>query len=234
MRKSKSKYLLIIVVVLLVVAAFMIFQWWPKGPRPGTVPDEARRGNRPATSFAHAAEPYFREMDQTKDGILKLDENQEKGRNTWIVWTGGNDRLWDTLSVSSFGALDLLKTISSYPNAISSNASYKLKYSRDNRWRYLGLVNEPCFEKATAPDPERFGLWLDKRKAGCAPDPFEDEVKYPGVKVGARGTTFADGKKLPVGSFYGYATGVVGLRLFPNPDFDQAAETAWKADKTCK
>src|SRR4029453_18729485 len=111
----------------------------------GTVPDEARRGNRPATSFAHAAEAYFREMDQTKAGILKLDENQEKGRNTWILWTGGNDRVWDTLSFSSFGALVLLKTISSYPNAVSKNPNDKLKFSLENRWSYLGLVNEPCF-----------------------------------------------------------------------------------------
>ena len=30
----------------------------------------------------------------------------------------------------------------------------------------------------------------------CPPDPFEDETKYPGVKIGARGTTFADGSNL--------------------------------------
>ena len=77
----------------------------------------------------------------------------------------------------------------------------------------FGLVNEPCFEKATGPDPNRFGLWLDKRISSpdCPPDPFENETKYPGVKIGARGKT------VPVGSFYGYATGIVGLRLFPNP-----------------
>ena len=32
-----------------------------------------------------------------------------------------------------------------------------MKYSRDTRWKYFGLVNEPCFKKATAPDPE--ALW---------------------------------------------------------------------------
>ena len=30
-----------------------------------------------------------------------------------------------------------------------------------------------------------------------------------------------------MGSFYGYATGIVGLRLFPNPDFDEAAAKKW-------
>ncbi len=110
------------------------------------------------------------------------------------------------------GTLDLLKTVSSYPS---------LKFSRDNRWNYLGLVNEPCFEKAAGPDPQRFGLWLDKRRSDCPGDPFENEQKYPGVRIGARGKT------VPVGSYYGYATGIVGLRLFPNPDFDDAAAKRW-------
>ena len=138
------------------------------------------------------------------------------GRNTWLVWTGGNDRLWDKLATVSVGNLDLLKTLSSHPG---------LKFSRDNRWNYLGLVNEPCFDKAAGPDDKRFGLWLDQRRADCAKDPFENEKRYPGVVIGARG------KNLPVGSFYGYATGVVGLRLFPNPAFDEAAAKKWDAKR---
>jgi hypothetical protein len=111
-----------------------------------------------------------------------------------------------------------VKTLSSHPS---------LKYSRDTRWKYLGLVNEPCFRKATGPDPQRYGLWLDKRVTGpgCPPDPFENEQKYPGVKIGARG------QNLPAGSFYGYASGIVGLRLFPNPDFDEAAAKKWDAKR---
>ena len=176
--------------------------------KPGTVLDEALQANRPVSSFPAADENYFHDMDSA----LTLTPDEVKGRNTWIVWTGGNDRFWDKISVSSFGALDFLKTVSSYP---------KLKFSRDNRWNYLGLVNEPCFEKPTGPDPNRFGLWLDKRSPNCPPDPFENEQKYPGVKIGARG------KNLPVGSYYGYASGIVGLRLFPNPDFDEAAQRKW-------
>src|SRR5262249_19800368 len=55
-----------------------------------------------------------------------------------------HDRLWDQLTNLTFGSFDLLKILSSYPG---------LKASRDNRWTWLGLVNEPCFTKATAPDP---------------------------------------------------------------------------------
>src|SRR2546426_5882732 len=174
--------------------------------------DEARRAGRTVESFQVADEDYFRDMDDR----VELTAAEIKGRNTWIVWTGGNDRFWDRITVDSFGGFDLLKTLSSHPS---------LPFSRDNRWYQLGLVNEPCFEKATGPDPQRYGLWLDKRRADCPPDPFENDKKYPGVAVGARG------KNLPIGSTYGWASGIVGLRLFPNPDFDDAAAKKWNAER---
>ncbi len=101
------------------------------------------------------------------------------------------------------------------------SSSPGLKYSRDNRWNYFGLVNEPCFTKATGPDPKHYGLWLDQRSPNCPPDPFANATKYPGVAVGARG------KNIPAGSYYGEPTGIVGLRLFPNPAFDEAAAKRW-------
>ncbi len=179
-----------------------------------TTVDEAKAAGRDPSSFMAADEDYFHDMD----GGVALSAAEVKGRNTWIVWSGGNDRFWDKLSTISFGNLDLLKTISSYPT---------LKTTRDNRWDRLGLINEPCFAKATAPNPSRYGLWLDVRvkSKGCAADPFENETKYPGVKIGARGVT------VPVGSSYGYASGVVGLRLFPNPNFDDHAAKVWDAQR---
>ena len=174
------------------------------------VMDEARQAGRVAQSFAAADEDYFQAMD----GGVALTPDEVKGRNTWIVWTGGNDRLWDKLTNLTYGTFDLLKILSSYSG---------LKYSRDNRWNYFGLVNEPCFTKATGPDPQRYGLWLDQRSTDCPADPFANEQKYPGVAIGARG------KNIPAGSSYGYPTGIVGLRLFPNPAFDQAAAARWDA-----
>ena len=189
----------------------------------GEIQDEAMSAIPPrlADSFRFADEDFFRDMDQTKNGPLKLTENQIRGRNMWLVWTGGDDRLWDVINWKSFGSFDLLKTISSNRN---------LKFGRHNRWEYLGLVNEPCFEEAKAGDPDRFGLWLDKRIPGCDPrfdgkDPFADENKYPGVKFLHRG------KEMPVGSFYGYPTGIVGLRLLPNPNFDAKAKANWNPEK---
>lgn len=193
--------------------------------RPGGVKDEALRAGRDSNSFRAADEDYFHDMD----GGIALTADEVKGRNTWIVWTGGNDRFWDEISRKSAGGLDLLKTLSSYDPErdprLSTEEKARLKKiyqaRRDNRWYYLGLVNEPCFEQATGPDEERFGLWLDRRRQDCQPDPFENERKYPGVALGARG------HNLPAGSFYGYASGIVGLRLFPNPDFDEAAAKKW-------
>jgi hypothetical protein len=193
-----------------------------KGPEPPATPpvivvDEARQAGRDAASFPAADEDYFHDMD----GGGTLTPSQVVGRNNWIVWTGGNDHLWDGLTDKSLGTFDLLKTISSYQYKQGSTLP---QYGRHNRWEYLGLVNEPCYEEAKGPDPDRHGLYLDKRRADCPPDPFENEAKYPGIKLGARG------KNLPAGSYYGWGTGIVGLRLFPNPDFDEAAAKAWKPD----
>ena len=180
----------------------------------GQVLDEAQSSGRDAASLAAASEDYFHDMD---GGIL-LTADEIKGRNMWLVWTGGNDRFWDGLTASTFGAFDLLKIVTSHPGQ---------KFSRDTRWSYLGLVNEPCFDKPAAEDPKRFHLWLDVRREGadCPADPFADEIKYPGIRIGARGKT------VPVGSFYGSPTGIVGLRLFPNPAFDEDAAKKWDAER---
>ncbi len=232
---NRIKIIVVVVIVLAIGLALALCRW-KKDEQPGHVLDEAKAAGRGPETFPAADEDYFADMDGRATlqpdeyfqdvaaamGVSPADVRRSviKGRNTWIVWTGGNDRFWDHIGVKSFGALDLLKTVSSYDGPINPKGE-KLKFSRDNRWYYLGLVNEPCFEKPTGPDPKRFGLWLDVRSPDCPPDPFENEAKYPGVKIGARGKT------VPVGSFYGYATGIVGLRLFPNPDFDEAAAKRW-------
>ena len=54
----------------------------------------------------------------------------------------------------TFGAFDLLKIISSHPG---------LKYSRDNRWSYLGPDQRALLRRGDRPRPDHFGLWLDQR-----------------------------------------------------------------------
>ena len=77
----------------------------------GHVLDEALMGRRDAETFPAADEDYFHDMD----GGVPLTPEEIKGRNTWIVWSAGNDRFWDGLSITGFGALDFLKTMSSHP-----------------------------------------------------------------------------------------------------------------------
>ncbi len=203
------------------------------GDKSGEILDEALCVGRTADTLQSATEDYFVDMDYgiSKDpaeivkrltpfipGVSEEDAANAiiRGRNNWIVWTAGNDALWDELSRASFGNLDFLKTLSNHPS---------LKFSRDNRWQYLGLVNEPCYTKGDKPREDRYGLYLDQRDSSCELDPFENAEKYPGIEIGARG------KNIPVGSYYGYGTGIVGLRLFPNPDFDEKAEAEWDAEK---
>jgi hypothetical protein len=227
----------------------------------GLVKDEAACKNRSADTFPGADDDYFKDMDygisQRPDDVAKvlepfwgepLDTPEKKemmvkaivrGRNNWIVWTGGNDKFWDHLNINSVGNFDLLKVVSNHPELMKNPG-----YSRDNRWYWFGLVNEPCFKKAVDAQgrpigrKDRFGLYLDVRDPSCPADPFENESRYPGVQIGARGKPLPTGFKeaygydaLPVGSYYGYATGVVGLRLFPNPDFDEAAAKRWDPER---
>ncbi|SEH29985.1 c-type cytochrome [Rhizobium sp. NFR12] len=240
-----------LVVLFLFVAGFVVWSLiQPPSDQFGKVEDEAKLARRDVSSLPAATEPYFAEMDK---GLLKGIEGGEypqeirqiaaatgldpeairqaaiRGQNAWIVWTGGNDRFWDFAARNTIGAFDLLKTVSSHPSQA---------YGRDNRFRYLGLVNEPGFDEATGPDPKHFGLWLDQRRTDTPPDPFggnpDADRRYPGVEVGARGKPVefeAREVTLPVGSYYGEPTGVMGLRLFPNPDFDLKASKKWDPDR---
>ena len=143
-------------------------------------------------AYVNPATDYFKDMDQ---GVKLETPAEVNGRNMWLLWTGGDDRFWDLSASLSFGNVDLLKSISSYnpekDPTVDAGRKQELKklykFRRENRWHYLGIVNEPCFQQAMGPNSERYGLWLDRRVTTCQPDPFEDEQKYPGVKIGARG-----------------------------------------------
>src|SRR5713226_3580036 len=74
-------------------------------PASGEVLDEAQLAGREASSIGPAVEDYFHDMD----GGLALSPEEIKGRNMWLVWTGGNDRFWNQMTQYTFGAFDLLK-----------------------------------------------------------------------------------------------------------------------------
>jgi len=69
------------------------------------------------------------------------------------------------------------------------------------RFQDMGLINEPGFEQATQPD--KFGLWLDIGAPEAGIDP----------------------------AVYGRPSGIVGLRIYPNPKFDAAARKRWDPNR---
>ena len=113
-------------------------------------------------------EDYFHDMDGgadlKPDPATKLDP--VLGRNTWIVWTGGNDRFWDKMTSYTFGAFDLLKIVAYDPNK---------PIDRAERWKRLGLINEPCLDAPAA-----------ARSESLRPDARYAQGRLPGRSVRGR------------------------------------------------
>jgi len=147
--------------------------------------DEATAAGMVESDFPTASADLFHAMD----GAIELTPDEIKGRNTWLLWTGGNEAFWERLSRRGYGLIDFIKTIDSR--------------ERFTRFKSHGLVNEPGFRTASKPD--EFGLWIDER---VGPEP-------PGVDP----------------AVYGRSSGIIGLRLFPNPAFDKKAAKKWDAEK---
>jgi hypothetical protein len=99
-------------------------------------------GGRTPDDFPELAVDVFQPMD----GGLALSQDEIKGRNTWNLWTGGDEQFWERMSRESYGMIDLLKTIDSR--------------ARATRFQDMGLINEPGYRQATKPD--EFGLWIDE------------------------------------------------------------------------
>jgi len=166
-------------------SAFLLCWVAACGRSPEYPPDDAKAAGLTAADFPQAAEDVFRQMD----GGIRLTEDEIKGRNTWILWTAGNQVFWDRIAREGYGIVDLLKTLDSR--------------RRPHRFAEMGLVNEPGFRMAQKPDAH--GLWLDER---VAPAP-------PGIDE----------------KIYGRSSGVMGFRIYPNPDFDDRARRAWDPDR---
>ncbi len=76
---------------------------------------------------------------------------------------------------------------------------------RDQRFQTYGLFNQPGFKRPARPD--EYGLYIDMPR----------EAKYD-----------LD-SRLDVQT-YGRSSGIMGLRIFPNPKFDAAAKARWDAN----
>jgi hypothetical protein len=100
---------------------------------------------------------------------------QKLGRDTWIMWTGGNEKLFRLGSV------------------MGGNLGISIEYfrlldsrGRSTRFQRLGLVNEPNFRQATQPND--FGLWLDV---------WLGDDTYPDTKVYGEPTGIMGLRKFP-------------------------------------
>ena len=171
-----------------------------RGPR-------ARRGARAPAATRRPFRPRTKTTSATWTAACRSRPRRSRGGTRGPSGPPATIASGTASASTAYGALDFLKTLSTHPS---------LKTSRDHRWEYLGLVNEPCFVKPTGPDPKRHGLWLDQRSPDCPPDPFENEQKYPGVAD--RRARQDDRARLAT---TGMPPASSGCGCFPNPDFDE-------------
>src|SRR5947207_2742600 len=92
--------------------------------------DEAKAAGLTITDFHQITADVFKSMD----GGIDLSPEEIMGRNTWNLWSAGNQRFWNLAAQDSYGLIDLLKTLDNR------------KYPRGQRFKILGLVNEPGFQ----------------------------------------------------------------------------------------
>ena len=168
----------VLITLTLAVTLFLLHRSLDSG-----VPDDAKAAGKTVADFPQTASHAFDEMD----GGIALSDDEREGRNTWLLWTAGDQVFWDRMAQHGLGTVDLLKTIDSR--------------LRNSRFKDTGLVNQPGFEKAAQPD--EYGLWLDT-------GPQEDGVDA---------------------AVYGRPSGIVGLRVYPNPKFDDTARKRWDAQR---
>src|SRR5689334_14125879 len=145
--------------------------------------DEAKAAGKTTADFPQIASDIFKPMD----GAIDLSPEEIMGRNAWNLWSAGNEHFWNHAAQDSYGLMDLLKMLDNR------------KFARGERFKVLGLVNEPGFRAASKPD--EFGLWLDE----------EVEPEPAGIDQ----------------TVYGKPSGVLGFRLFPNPEFNEEARKKW-------
>jgi hypothetical protein len=139
--------------------------------------DEAKGGRtlrgtpvarRTAECFPAEPRDLFWQMDQVASGPngelqpLNFDENGDgqiddeerdaiRGRNTWLLWGGGNEAFWGWLQEQGYGFVDFLILLDSR--------------RRGSRFAEEGLINQPGFTVSTEPI---LGLYLDRARDSSA------------------------------------------------------------------
>lgn len=220
---------------------------WQKlmdGPDPDAPFDEAQGGftargtplyKRDERCFPAESRNLFYLMDQVPsgpDGRLEpfawsrdaKGRDGIRGQNTWILWGEGNEAFWGWIQEYGYGLIDFMVMLDSR--------------QRGNRFRDTGMMNQPGMKTASEPI---LGLYLDQadgdrillQQPEWDVDVATGELaKRPEPPPGHPQKLFEPGDlqlyesvlaRLPQDGLdpavYGYPSGVVGLRLMPNPDF---------------
>lgn len=159
-----------------------------------------------AEAFTPAYKDHFHMIDgqvnaEGKYVPLELTELEIKGRNAWMLWTGGNEVFWDWLARNGYGSIELLKVIDSD--------------KQEGRFARTGLITEPGMRPPTKEETKAsFGIRFAR--------PKQDYYKY---------SPYSDSPPDP--DVYGYSTGIVGLRIFKNPEFfkSKTAQRRWEKNR---
>ncbi len=87
-------------------------------------------------------------FDTNGDGVIDEQErNAIRGRNTWLLWGGGNEGFWNWLAQDGFGITDFLVLLDSR--------------DRGKRFKDKGVVNQPGYKINSDPSRKILGLYLD-------------------------------------------------------------------------
>lgn len=178
-------------------------------------------------------------FDANHDGkIDNTERNGIRGRNTWLLWGGGNETFWNWLAQDGYGITDFLVQLDSR--------------NRGDRFKRAGLINQPGYQINADPSKRILGLYLDTpvdaskansdlpegyrsyghvlsspawdkdaKRAERPADHGGFELFEPGDRALYEDTMrklYAMGDGVDY-SVYGFPSGIFGLRLFLNPDF---------------
>src|SRR5207248_7032205 len=69
--------------------------------------DEAKAAGLTTSDFPQLTADIFKPMD----GGIDLSPEEIMGRNTWNLWSGGNQHFWNRTAQDSYGLMDLLKML---------------------------------------------------------------------------------------------------------------------------
>lgn len=239
----------ILIALLILILVFLIWWLWPETP----AQDEAMEKGIPVESFRQAEDEadYFRDAD----GGIDLTPAEVRGRNTWWIWTGGNEAFWDWLANNSFGTHDLLKVVSSYP-CDPSQQGYE-KYGGDNVLASSGTYGEShgegyggygdeyggdggyksvCADTMYPEDGHPTYAYYDRDTRFC----YAGMINEPGFRKPTKKDEYGlclDERVAPPEPFdeevYGRPSGIMGLRIYKNPNFENSekAQADWDAEK---